>query len=603
MSRLFQGSGRLALRQARHTLLAVFVLGTAFAVSQVYLDLQEEKARIEGIGPRVADSIYLSASSVAYRLDKVVALEILSGIVGSFGVVSAQIIDDFGDPVAIVVQPVSDSVTTSVASILVGNRGLSTTRELSVGHEAKSVGRLTIEVNPALAAQDFGARTLRVILSGFLKSLILALALFVIFHFTTTRRIRAIIDRFGSDDDLAGRSRDEIEYLSRKLTNWSERLSEEADELKRRDATVQVASQAAGIGYWEYDVDRNRLEWDAKMYDIFDLDPATVQNTYDKWRNRLVPEDLETSERALERTILRGEPLSIQFRIATSDGSHRHIKAAGARVIQNDGSLRIVGINYDVTDLERTLENLAAARKNAEAANVAKTNFLARMSHELRTPLNAIVGYSEFLQTLACRRLNKKEKDYLQAVVVSARNLSELVSDLLDLSKIEAGAMSIRVQPVQIAHTVDDVLSRFRIAAEKKGVHLATHPPQHPLTIYSDPLRVDQMLANLVSNAIKYTDEGGSVDVAWEMKGEASVRLSCTDTGHGIDSSRSVEIFEPFVQGPEHAYVAGGGAGIGLAVTKLLADRLGAPIDFKSEVGRGSCFWIDFPITSAGSVH
>jgi signal transduction histidine kinase/CheY-like chemotaxis protein/HPt (histidine-containing phosphotransfer) domain-containing protein len=255
----------------------------------------------------------------------------------------------------------------------------------------------------------------------------------------------------------------------------------------------------------------------------------------------------------------------------------------------------------------RTRELVESNQQLAEAAQ-AKSNFLARMSHELRTPMNGVLGMTELLgrtaQTSAQARLTK-------TISSSAHVLLQIVNDLLDLSKIQAGKIELEALPLDLGNLLEECTMLFAGAADKKGVELTVIPPQAPRanapTLLGDPLRVRQIVMNLVGNAVKFTMQGevvvkadlGSLDSS--RAGPATVQISVTDTGVGMDEATIAKIFEPFTQADESTTRRFGGSGLGLAICKELAERMGGTVTVESRLGVGSSFLVSLPLLTSDS--
>jgi len=247
--------------------------------------------------------------------------------------------------------------------------------------------------------------------------------------------------------------------------------------------------------------------------------------------------------------------------------------------------------------LQSELANATAAanvaRSEAEKANRAKSEFLARMSHELRTPLNAVIGFGQMLELDLNRNLTSQQKGYSQDIVRSGEHLLKLVNEVLDLSGVESGQMPVSLERLMVADVLTDVAEIMMPVAVKAGVTLTVERSIDLSAIRADALRLRQALLNLVGNAIKYNQRGGVVTLSSLAIGDR-FRLIVADTGQGIPVTRQAELFEPFHRlGAE--YTAVEGTGLGLALAKRLVEAMGGVMGFVSSVGEGSSFWIEFP--------
>jgi len=255
------------------------------------------------------------------------------------------------------------------------------------------------------------------------------------------------------------------------------------------------------------------------------------------------------------------------------------------------GPSRCIVILHDVTRRHQALQALKGAKEAAEAASSAKSEFLANMSHEIRTPMNAIIGMTEL--TL-CTKLDEDQREYLETVKDSAESLMVLLNDILDLSRIESGWLEIDCVPLDVAKLVGDTLKTLAVPASQKGLELAWRISSAvPEQVVGDPVRVRQVLFNLVGNAVKFTETGEvvvRVDVERQSAEEACLQFTVTDTGPGIPSDRMERVFQAFRQGDSSTTRQYGGTGLGLAIASQLVELMGGKLWAQSQVGEGSTF-------------
>lgn len=299
-----------------------------------------------------------------------------------------------------------------------------------------------------------------------------------------------------------------------------------------------------------------------------------------------------------------------EVRFLAADGSLRWMSVRGRAVFGDDGQLTgFLGILHDVTARvaaeQRVRDALAeaeAARDEAERMSGAKSEFLSRMSHELRTPLNAILGFSQLLEM---GELGHEDAENVEHISRAGRHLLDLINEVLDVVRIEAGALSLSLEPVDVGEVVTDSLDLVRTSAAGRGIALRAPDRLNGARVIADRQRLKQVLVNLLSNAVKYNRDGGEVLVSWaaphDRAAEASgpgdgwLRVSVRDTGRGIPADRLEDVFTPFERlGAEGSDVEG--TGVGLSLTRTLVGALGGRIGVESEFGRGSTFWVDLPL-------
>jgi len=248
-----------------------------------------------------------------------------------------------------------------------------------------------------------------------------------------------------------------------------------------------------------------------------------------------------------------------------------------------------------IDKVERQNQELEFRNREVEHATKLKSQFLASMSHELRTPLNAILGFSDLLATQSAGALNEKQERFVGHIGTGARHLLQLINDILDLSKIEAGHMKLEFEDFHLQEVLHEILANFRPLAKAKRIQLA-EMPDYNFHLNADCFRFKQVLFNLLSNAIKFTPEDGWLEVACNLSAEKGfVEISVSDTGIGIRPEDIGVIFEEFRQASETTKGVKEGTGLGLAITKRLVEQHGGKVWVTSELGKGSCFTFTMP--------
>jgi signal transduction histidine kinase len=371
------------------------------------------------------------------------------------------------------------------------------------------------------------------------------------------------------------------------------RLRREAEQARlMSDAGLAEAQRLARLGSWEWAPDHDRWTWSDEVYRLFGKEPRSFYPTYADLLAAVDPGDRERVDAVLHEARQRQAPFEIDHRIQLADGAERFVHQR-SEVRTTDGEpLVIAGTIQDVTDRVRAEEAMRQATIAAEEASRAKAQLLSMASHDLRTPLTAIQGYLEIVMEGGTGGISREQREMLGVAHRNARQLAALVNDLLDLSRIDAGRLPLRIQPTDVTAAIARVRSTLAPLAAEKGLDLVTGGGSAPIFVSADPDRLDQILLNLVGNAVKFTEEGrvtisASADDSW-------VTIAVADTGVGIAPEALPHIFEEFRQGGEDSRRKGG-AGLGLAIVRHLVGLHGGTVAVQSSPGKGSTFTVRLP--------
>jgi signal transduction histidine kinase len=298
--------------------------------------------------------------------------------------------------------------------------------------------------------------------------------------------------------------------------------------------------------------------------------------------------------RALVNNVAEGN-LDVRSSIATGDEYEKlaqafnhmldNLKAAQEKLYQANRQL-------DAKIAELSERNIELFR-----ANKLKSEFLANMSHEFRTPLNAILGFAQVLREKPGLLRREKGQRYAENIITSGNRLLAMINDLLDLAKAQAGKMELHVEQASVSQICESLVSAFSLLARKRKIKVQTEVSPDVPIIVTDAGKVQQVLYNFLSNAVKFTPAKGRIQIRAHMLDDKVLRIAVTDTGCGIAEADKTKIFDKFRQGDGSLTRESTGSGLGLAISKELASMLAGSVGFESEVGVGSTFWLDIPVT------
>lgn len=379
------------------------------------------------------------------------------------------------------------------------------------------------------------------------------------------------------------------------LVNPYKKLARSEEESRRHKERFELAIAGSNDGIWDWDVSSDVAYYSPRYREMMGYSGDDTLNFPDligSFYNTLHPDDKEQVLSLLDQHLKGDAPFDTTFRLRQNGDAYRYFRAKGVALKNDAGeAIRMAGSLTDVTELKSKQEQLELARDEAEAANVAKSAFLANMSHEIRTPMNGILGS---LQVLQRKELDNETIDLIEKAVVSCQSLLSIINDILDFSKIESGKLKLEYISSDLHQLVKAVFAELRPMAESKGLSLELRIENNThLTRLVDPVRVKQVLINLVGNAIKFT-KVGKIDV-YLTGTEEMVKFVVTDTGIGMNEFALKNLFGRFEQADKSITRKFGGTGLGLAITKQLAELMGGTISVQSEVNKGSEFTVRIP--------
>ena len=397
--------------------------------------------------------------------------------------------------------------------------------------------------------------------------------------------------------------------MSDVLKDYDRRLVEEAFNVsEERYKTIAAVSHT---GAWEYDAKRGR-DWYSPEYffmlgyELSDFgvktEGLTSEENPDAWLKLIHPDDREKAKKSFLDYVASGSGELYQqtFRMRRKNGQWAWILSRGRTIMDSTGKPThlTVGVHIDITERKLIEEKLETEKTMAEAANQAKTQFLANMSHELRTPMNGLMG---MLQLLLLTELDQEQRQYVENAMLSSDMLVQVMSDILDMAKIEAGQMKLINEPFSLRQLIEESLSMFRYSAQQKNIELRYIPTgSFPDQFMGDAFRLRQIITNLVGNAVKFTHRGY---VELRVEAKPTINKKCLDmtftvedTGIGIDRDDLELIFRRFHQVDGSSSREFGGTGLGLSICKGLVDMMGGRIWADSVKNQGSRFYVTCPL-------
>jgi len=369
------------------------------------------------------------------------------------------------------------------------------------------------------------------------------------------------------------------------------------NEILRSETLMNISQSLSHVGAWEWVVATGNTHVTQEIYKIYGLESEssifkdrTLGEVLDQFYR---PEDLPLLHQGIGRVISEGKTFEIELEIHDASGRHKWVLITAYPQYEGDKVVKIVGNIMDISRRRTFEDQLQQAKIDAEKANAVKSDFLANMSHEIRTPMNAILG---MVNMLGDTPLSFEQKNYFDMIKRSSHNLLDIVNDILDFSKIEAGMLALEHIPFTLDEVVKDVMSVIASTAHDRGLNFyVTMPTSLKRKMMGDPLRLRQVLINILGNGVKFTQEGYvSLEVRERLEGgQTYLSFFIRDSGIGISEDHRKTLFKPFTQASNSITRQYGGTGLGLSISQQLVEMMGGTIQVESVINQGSCFSFD----------
>jgi PAS domain S-box-containing protein len=422
----------------------------------------------------------------------------------------------------------------------------------------------------------------------------------------TWRETETTLTNLVDDPSVHGVVLNTRDVSERKAMEAERRRDEEA--LRLSQAQLAAAQRIGHFGSFHWDIEHDVLSWSDELHQIIGIPKENFTGTIAAYRERLHPADRDRVFAALNRALETGGEIELEHRVVRPDGLIVVLHYRGEVILGGDGKpLRMLGVAQDITEQKRVEDALRVSEDRARAAmdqaveaSRLKSQFLATMSHEIRTPMNGVLGMAHLLLDT---KLTPNQRRYLLALQDSGTSLLEIINDILDFSKVEAGKLELEHIDFDLHQLVDGVASLFFTSARTKRLDLSVDiGPDVPRWVAGDPVRMRQILTNLTSNAVKFTDSG-KVAVNVYRSSRDLVRFEVSDSGIGIHPEARKTLLDPFVQADASTTRRFGGTGLGLAISSQLVELMGGHLDFDSQAGVGSTFWFEVPMNRAANAR
>ena len=379
-----------------------------------------------------------------------------------------------------------------------------------------------------------------------------------------------------------------------------EKIKESEVEVRKIKEQLELSITAGKIGVWHWNVKNDLLYWSKEQHEIYGFNKSETVTSSAQFNALMFSGDLKRIQDDLSASNKLEHEYDFQI-TRKNDGELRWIKSRAKNTFDSQGVLQYIsGVNIDITEQKLFEEKLIEAKTSAENAAKSRQQFLSNMSHEIRTPLNSILG---FTNVLLKTELDVQQKEFLDAINTSGKSLNLLINDILDLAKVDAGKMTFETKPFEIRKSITALLHSFDMKIREKNLELVeVYDNKIPPILVGDLLRLNQIILNLISNAVKFTHKGKiklTIKLLHEDKENVTIEFVVSDSGIGIADNKLNSIFNLFEQAEINTSTSYGGTGLGLSIVKQLVEGQGGSVSVKSKLGEGSVFSVILPFGKA----
>ena len=367
--------------------------------------------------------------------------------------------------------------------------------------------------------------------------------------------------------------------------------------LGRREKQLSQAESIGRMGHWNWTIGEESMDWSHEIYRIFGVEEKDFNPTLQNMDSMVHREDISRVNQAFQRAIIAENDYDMEFRIKRPDGETRYIRCEGRCSFDNENEIiALYGIMQDMTERMLYERDLRKAKEQAEQAYASRTQFLANMSHELRTPLNAIIGFSEMVERQLLGPIGtEKYLEYIAGIRESGQHLLDLISDILDMSKIEAGKYELSLEEINISKLLQLSIHMMEGRAYESGVKMTFDQSfSKDLNIIADRRAILQIMLNLLSNAIKFTPKDGKIQIS-ALQRDNHLVIKVSDNGCGIPAHKLASVTQPFEQVSSSYARNHEGSGLGLAISKELTEMQSGGLFIESTVDEGTTVTIRLP--------